>query len=247
MKPTGSMFAATLKTFGDLVFDEVARKPGPDLDDIDREAWRAQCRRLTDPLKRDPYTLATWNEAGHVWAPGTWKVIFALRNAKYRPTWAEVGALFELHLGATPTPSEPITGADAAARTVYTAPPPQPVAELPAGQTDGTYRPPWLDDYRRLVSRDNGGPFDVQMLGILSKMSDDGAFACIRKMHAENLEKAARKAEAVQAGAQKADAARQGKGGRDAVEMAARELRQLNLIDLVGTATTPKPKDHWEE
>lgn len=247
MKPTGSQFGAALVEFGTRVWDEVARKPGADLDDVDREAWRAQCRRLTDPMKRTPSDLATWTEAGHLWSAGVWRVFFGLRNAKYRPTWAEVGGLFEAHLGVPSAFSEPVSGADAEARTIRTAPPLPPVAELPAGPTDGSYRPPWLDDYRRMISRDNGGPFDVQMISYLSKMSDAAAGDCIRQMHAENLEASAVKARAAVDGAHKIAAARQGRGGRDAVEMVARELRQLNLIDVQAAQPAPTPKEHWAD
>lgn len=234
--------------FSRRLHGEMFLRPGETAkpDDADDAQYQRIERLIGAMVNARPECLGKLNPDGTpFWSGAAWEVIFFLRNSKFRPTWLELdGAIRKAFNLKKPVE---LSGADAAARTVYTAPPPQPVAELPAGQADGTYRPPWLDDYRRLVSRDKGGPFDVQMIGILSKMSDDGAFACIRKMHAENLEKAARKAEAVQAGAQKADAARQGKGGRDAVEMAARELRQLNLIDLVGTAAMPKPKDHWEE
>lgn len=247
MKPTASMFAEALKAFGDLVWDEVSRKPGPDLDDIDREAWRTQCRRLMDPLKRDPSALASWNDAGHIWAAGVWKVLFALRNAKYRPTWAEVGGFFEVHMGAAPANSEPVTGADAAARTVYTAPPPPAAAELPAGASDGTYRPPWLEEFRRTVSRDKGGPCDRQLIGYLSKMSDAKALETIGQMHRENMDRAALKAEGNRARVDKRAAADAGKGGRLAVDMACRELAQLALIDVEAAQSAPTPKDHWED
>ncbi len=246
MMPTASVFAAALKEFGELVWSEVARKPGADLDEIDREAWRVECRRLTEPLKRDPSILARFNDSGHIWSAGTWQVIFGLRNAKYRPTWAEVGALFEAHLRVPAAPLA-ISGADAAARTVYTAPPPPAVAELPAGQTNGTYRPPWLEEFRKHISRDNGGPFDAQMIGYLSKMSDEGALECIRDMRRENMDRAAAKAEGRQAQADKLAASRAGKGGRDAVDMACRELRQLSLIDVDAAQAAPTPKDHWED
>lgn len=211
--------------FAQRIWDAMFLRPGADADEVDAQAWD----RITERIAR-------WTAAGHVFqlvsvdsgspmlTSAAWSVLIGIRNAEHRPTWAAVGELLEKHLGIE-APRE-MSGAEAQVRRIVTAPPaPEPPA-LPPGASDGNYVPSWMDRFRRLVSRDSGGPFDRVLLMPLMHLSDAEANRAIdvmiRERQAHERAKAEQRAQEVEKARVRAVRA----AGGDALGRLCRALQQ---------------------
>jgi hypothetical protein len=146
-------------------------------------------------------------------------VRFALRNLERRPTWAQVEQILETHLGIER--QRPMTGEEAAARRLVTAPDPLALPAPPPREDT----PSWLSRFPRL---DGDGPFARSMMICLSHMGDDAAHRTLDRIESESREaRRAREDKRIEEGRKKAAAAARQAGG-DRVGDLLRQVRRMH-------------------
>lgn len=197
--PTDADLIRWAQALADRVWAEVFRHPGADPDDADELAWQQTMRPLAQGIASRRINAASLNADDPrkpSWEPGVWKLIFGIRNAERRPRWPEVQRLAAEHLG-VPYP-QTMTGEEAAARRIVTAP--EPLA-LPAPPIASD--PSWLG---RFPSMDGGGPFDRAMMLCLTKMPEAKAQETIDLIETQRRERRRVAADRVVAEAEKRQA-----------------------------------------
>lgn len=112
------------------VFVSLNRLPGAALDDVDKDRYRAAIK---------PLLSAVWNRRIAPDAPEVWKVVFAVRDSRFRPSTEEVGEMVRSALSIE-------LAAPIEARNVVKAPetPPAAIAAGPRPKREytlRTYRP----------------------------------------------------------------------------------------------------------
>ena len=218
--PTPDLLARWATEFAATVWSEVFRHPGADPDDADEAAWARAMRPVAQAIATEKVRVASIDpDTGRAVTTGAaWSVRFALRNLECRPTWAQVEQILEQHLGVER--QRAMTGEEAAARRLVTAPDP---LALPA--------PPPREDVPSWLSRfpvlDGDGPFARTMMVCLSHMDDRTAHRTLDRIESESREaRRAREDKRVERERKQAAAAARQTGG-DRVGDLLRQVRRM--------------------
>lgn len=166
-----------LRPFCKAIQDHMAKSPGPAWDATDDEAWRGIIRLLR-PVAISGVEFSIHNGDG--WTAPCWQVLFFIRNSQFRPTWANLES--EIRKAFKMQSNEELTGHEAMARRIFSAPEKKALPPTPAetGQLD---LPSWIDEF---PSKDAGGPFDQVLLRPLMHLSDAEARNAIRVIREAN-------------------------------------------------------------